>query len=528
MDFDSLKESKGTKRGGLGLLLVVLMLTGLLAACGNDTNTAGTTSTQVAPTVTALAQTPVASTVSPGVVTTAATGTTNAGTSAAATTGTVAATTSAAVSTTNGATTVAAATSAVATTVAVSTTQAAPATTVAAVKPNAPVGNTYPAGPAPVAGTPAGGLVEVTLNVPDALKRGAFAEPHKLSLPQGFEISLYSQLQGTPRFGVFSPDGRLFVSERGGGRVVTLKDNGATGDRQVWAEGLNGPHGLAFHAVGGQMYLYVAEDNKVTRFPYQNGQARGDKKEVIVPNLPNGGGHSTRSIAFGPDNKMYIAAGSSCNVCEESDERRAAVTQYNEDGSSQRIFARGLRNEVGILFYPPTGELWGVENSRDNLGSSTQENNNIPPEEVNIIQDGKHYGWPYCYSNQLFDQNFGRRNADFCKDTVPPALPMQAHSAPLGLDFYMPSTMQFPADFQGDAFVAFHGSWNRSPATGAKVVRVRVKDGRPVSYEDFATGWLVGADKYWGRPVAPIVAPDGSLFVTDDTTNALYKITYKG
>jgi glucose/arabinose dehydrogenase len=174
------------------------------------------------------------------------------------------------------------------------------------------------------------------------------------------------------------------------------------------------------------------------------------------------------------------------------------------------------------MFHPETGELWGVENSRDGLG------NNIPPEEINIIVDGGNYGWPYCYSNKVYDTNFGGKNAAFCEQTLPPALPMQAHSAPLGLDFYLPRTMQFPADFRGDVFVAFHGSWDSSVPTGYKVVRVRVKDGRPESYEDFATGWLTGGSNRWGRPVDPVVGPDGSLYVTDDMTNAIYKITYKG
>lgn len=504
----------------VGMALAFLLLAGLLAACGDSTQPTAQ------PSASALASTPVATTptVAP---TTQVTATTQ-----AATVTTQAAASSQATSTTQPAATPQAATTraattqaATATTQAATTTQAAPAPTATANR--SAIGNNYPAGPAPTAAPPAGGLVDATLQVPQSLRRGVFEDTHTMKLPRGFTISVYSQLQNVPRFGVFSPDGRLFISERSGGRVVVLKDNGETGERQVWAEGMNGPHGLAFQQVQGQTFLYVAENDKVTRFAYDNGQAKASRKEVIVSNIPAGGGHTTRSIAFGPDGKMYIAAGSSCNVCEESDKRRAAVTQYNADGTGERIFAEGLRNEVGIMFHPETGEMWGVENSRDNLGRGTEENNNIPPEEINIITDGGHYGWPYCYSNQVYDQNYGRRNAEFCKQTIPPALPMQAHSAPLGLDFYLPKTMQFPADYRGDVFVGFHGSWNRSPATGYKVVRVRVKDGRPVSYEDFAMGWQTGPNSNWGRPVAPIVAPDGSLFVTDGTTNVVYKITYK-
>lgn len=491
----------------------MLLLATLLAACGSDATTAPTTT--VAPATTAAATTTAATTAAQTTTTAA---TTAAQTSAPATT---AAQTTAPATTAPATTQAATATTASATTVPATT---APATTRAAALP--PVGNSYPAGPAPTAAPPEGGLVTVTLQVPDQFKVGRLAQPRQMKLPQGFSIGVYAVLGGNLRHATFSPDGRLFASERTAGQVIVLKDNGATGDPQTFADGLNGPHGLAFHAVAGQMYLYVAENNRVTRFAYQNGQAKADKREVIVTGIPTGGNHTTRSIAFGPDNKMYISIGSTCNVCEENDNKRAAVMQYNEDGSAGRLFATGLRNEVGIEFYPLTGELWGVENSRDDLGNSVQEINNLPPEEINIIQDGKNYGWPYCYSNQLWDSKFGKKNVDYCKTTVPPALPMQAHSAPLGLDFYFPKAQMFPADFKGDAFVGFHGSWNSHPATGYKVVRVRVKDGRPASYEDFVTGWQTGSESYWGRPVDPVVAPDGSLFITDDEANVIYRVTY--
>lgn len=496
-----------SQRSGLGL--TGLLLAGLLAACGNDT---------AAPTTTT-ATTQAATTAAVSATTTAPT--------------TMAAVTTATATTAAPATTVAATTAAPATTVAATTTAPAPTTTVAATTAaattaaqsdvkNRPIANNYPSGPAPTAAPPAGGLVNVTLQVPDALKKGTFATARTLKLPQGFQISLYSQLAGAVRHATFSPDGRLFVSERSAGQVVVFKDNGQYGEPSVFASGMNGPHGLAFHEANGQLYLYVAENDKVTRIPYQAGQATAAKKEVIVSDLPTGGNHTTRSIAFGPDNKMYIAAGSTCNVCVESNPARAAVTQYNDDGTGKKLYATGLRNEVGIEFHPETGELWGVENSRDNLG------NNLPPEEINIIVDGGNYGWPYCYSNKVYDTDFGGKDAAYCQQTLPPALPMQAHSAPLGLDFYLPKTMQFPADFKGDVFVGFHGSWNSSVATGYKVVRVQVKDGRPESYEDFATGWLTGGSNYWGRPVDPVVGPDGSLYITDDYANAVYKVTYKG
>ena len=505
MEHNKLSKNRSRLATAPGPGLVILLLATLLAACGSEATTAPTAT--ILPTTTAAQRTTLATNTT---TQTSAPAITAAQTSAPATT--IPASTQAAITTI-----VPVATTAPATT-------APPPTKAAAALP--PVGNSYPAGPAPTAAPPEGGLVTVTLQVPDQFKVGRLTQPRQMKVPQGFSIGVYAVLGGNLRHATFSPDGRLFASERSAGQVIVLKDNGATGDPQTFADGLNGPHGLAFHAVGSQMYLYVAENNRVTRFAYQNGQAKADKREVVVTGIPTGGNHTTRSIAFGPDNKMYISIGSTCNVCEESDNRRAAVMQYNEDGSAGRLFATGLRNEVGIAFYPLTGELWGVENSRDDLGNTVQEINNLPPEEINIIQDGKNYGWPYCYSNQLWDSKFGKKNVDYCKTTVPPALPMQAHSAPLGLDFYFPKAQMFPADFKGDAFVGFHGSWNSHPATGYKVVRVRVKDGRPVSYEDFVTGWQTGPESYWGRPVDPVVAPDGSLFITDDETNVIYRVTY--
>ncbi len=488
---------------------ISLLLAGLMAACGDSSGNNAPAQ-----------QTPVGSAAATGAATTGSATTP----AAPATTAAVAATTAPAnaASTTTAApasTTVAAKTTTPAT-----TTQAAIATTVAAATqaPALPtVGNNYPAGPAPAAGPQFGGATEVTLQVPQQFKNGRWTTPRKLQVPTGFNISLYSVLPGSPRFGVVSPDGQLFVSLRDSGRIVVLKDNGqgAAQDPITFATGLNGPHGLAFHEYQGQMYLYTAENNRVSRFNYKDGQTKADNRETIVQGIPSGGGHSTRSIAFGPDGKMYISAGSTCNVCQENDPRRAAITQYNADGTGERVFASGLRNEVGIAFNPQTGELWGTENSRDSIG------NDIPPEEINVIKDGSNYGWPYCYSNQVYDKAFGGKNEAYCKTTVPPALPMQAHSAPLGITFYF--GQQFPQAFQGSAFVAFHGSWNRDEKTGYKVVRIVNENNRPVRYEDFVTGWLQPGGE-WGRPVDVIAAPDGSLFITDDSANAVYRVTYAG
>jgi glucose/arabinose dehydrogenase len=358
--------------------------------------------------------------------------------------------------------------------------------------------------------------------VPDKFKKGTFSTPRTLTVPNGFEVSLYALLDNSPRMLAYSPDGQLFVTETDAGKVVVIKDNNGIGsDSVIFSEGLDRPHGLAFYKdpADNQTYLYVAETGKVSRFTYSPNQQHATNRKVLVNNIPTGGNHVTRTLAFGPDNKMYVSVGSSCNVCEDTP-LRADVLQFNPDGSGERVFAAGLRNGVGLTFNPTTGQLWETENGRDEIG------NDMPPEEINILQDSKNYGWPYCYSNQVWDQDFGKRDQAFCNTTVPPALPMQAHSAPLGISFYMGN--RFPTQYQGAAFVGFHGSWNRDRKTGYKVVSIVVQAGKPVAYQDFATGWLdwQGQDN-WGRPVDPLPTPDGSLLVSDDQTGAIYKFSYQ-
>jgi glucose/arabinose dehydrogenase len=333
-----------------------------------------------------------------------------------------------------------------------------------------------------------------------------------IRLPEGFRIEVFARDLESPRFMALSPDGVLFTTIIDSGKVVALPDRDKDGkaDRVVaFIEGLRDPHGIDFH----EGYLYIGETNQVVRFKYDGFDSKPGKKEVIVPNLPTGG-HSTRTVGFGPDGKMYVSVGSSCNVCEEEDERRAAILQSNPDGSEGKIFAKGLRNSVGITWHPETGELWATDNGRDWLGD------NLPPEEINIVKEGNHYGWPYCYGDRVPDSEYDK--SDFCQKTTPPVFKMQAHSAPLGLTFY--TGKLFSEEYRGNLFVAFHGSWNRSVPTGYKVVRIKIKDGRPEKVEDFATGWLEGRSA-WGRPVDVLVGPDGGLFVSDDKGGVIYRIT---
>jgi glucose/arabinose dehydrogenase len=215
---------------------------------------------------------------------------------------------------------------------------------------------------------------------------------------------------------------------------------------------------------------------------------------------------------------MYVSIGSTCNVCEERNADRATVMRFDADGSNGRVFARGLRNAVGLAVNPATGALWVSQHERDNLRPDHQD---LPPEEINILQDGGDYGWPYCHSDRVPNPEFN--DAARCAGTVPPALKMQAHSAPMMLAFLDRAT-NLPVEYRGDALVAFHGSWNRDTPTGAKVVRVRVENGRPVGYEDFVTGWQAADGSRWGRPVGLVVAADGSVLVGDDAGGAIFRV----
>jgi glucose/arabinose dehydrogenase len=329
------------------------------------------------------------------------------------------------------------------------------------------------------------------------------------TVPTGFEIDVFADGLDGVRALEFGPNGSLYATLSQAGRIVRI-DPEDRGRAETIAEGLNRPYGIAFH----DGWMYVGERHQIVRF-------RGpsyETSEIVVPDLPTGGSHWTREIAFGSDGMLYLSVGSSCNLCEESDPRRAAIIRYAPDGTHETIVATGVRNAAGLAVHPETGAMWASQNERDNLGDD------VPPEEINILTDGEHFGWPFCHSDRQTNPEY-RNHAGFCGTTTPPALAIQAHSAPLGMTFYTGD--QFPEEYRGDLFVALHGSWNRSERTGYKLIRVRVEDGRPVSYEDFATGWLAGG-RVSGRPVYPAVGPDGSLFLSDDQGGRIYRIRWKG
>ena len=341
------------------------------------------------------------------------------------------------------------------------------------------------------------------------------APDFKPALPQGFSLSVYASGFQGPRLMALAPNGDLFLSDTRAGRVYLLPDrdkDGRPDSLQVYAEGLSSPHGLAFH--GG--YLYVANTDAVVRFPYKVGDLKASAGPSKLVDLPAGGGHSTRTIVFGPDERMYVSSGSSCNVCEESDPKRAAVWSYDADGRNGKLFAGGLRNAVGLAWKGDT--LYASNNGRDNLGD------NVPPEGFYKLAAGSNFGWPYCYTVsgvQTYDKDFGRKDPSVCKKATPAFATVTAHSAPLGLTVY--SGKAFPAAYQGTLFAALHGSWNRSQKSGYKVVTIDPASGKVT---DFLNGLLDGQTSL-GRPVGLQTAPDGSLFLTDDQNGTVYRISYR-
>lgn len=350
---------------------------------------------------------------------------------------------------------------------------------------------------------------------------GAQAPGSSLRLPEGFTATVVASGLSGPRFMAFDRDGSLLVADQVAGAVYRY---GPNADSVIEPSGeapepliadLNAPSSLAFAEIDGTTYLYVGEESQITRFTYGAGGEVGEP-EVVVPDLPTGGNHHTRTVAFGKDGMLYVSIGSSCNICDEEDDRRAAVMRYNPDGSGGERFAWGLRNAVGLAFEPGTNTLWATVNERDNQG------NEIPPDLVTIVIEGANYGWPDCRPPDATPQEEG---AD-CSNITPPTIGIQAHSAPLGLAFSTGD--QFPEAYQGGIFVVQHGSWNREPPAEPKLMYITFENGAPTEVTDFATGWQDENGARWGRPTGVIVAPDGSLIVSDDEAGVLYRIAYEG
>jgi glucose/arabinose dehydrogenase len=387
-------------------------------------------------------------------------------------------------------------------------------------------------------------------NSPDVIDRPAGAIPHA---PPGFHVDLFADGLEGPRLMRVAPNGDLFVSETDAGRVLVLRAGesataGKSGaaHRQVFAEGLDGPFGIAFYPAGpNPQWVYVAANNRVMRFAYRNGdmQARGEP-EVIVPSLAaSTGGHVTRDIAFSPDgSRMFVSVGSGSNVAEEMrrqgpqairdweasrrlgaawgyEANRADVLAFTPDGKQESIFATGLRNCVGLAVQPGSGALWCSTNERDGLGDD------LVPDYVTRVREGAFYGWPWYYLGDNEEPRLAGQRPDLKGHVSVPDVLIQPHSASLEMTFYDASA--FPAAYRG-AFAAEHGSWNRAKRTGYKVIRIVLDaQGRPTGeYQDFLTGFVVNNDAVWGRPVGVAVASDGALLVSEDANGTIWRVSY--
>jgi len=363
-------------------------------------------------------------------------------------------------------------------------------------------------------------VVSVLLTSLIGCTRAEKLELGQLKLQPGFHISVFAH-SSEPRMLTFSPGGVLLASDVTDDRIVAFPDPKHTGHAEavVVVAGLHRPHGLAFH--NGK--LYVAEIDEVQRFDWDEATLKGTNGKVIAKLSTQGGGHSTRTVIFHKD-KMYVSTGSTCNVCDEKDPRRATVARYNDDGTGMEIFAKGLRNTVGMAVSPKTDTIWGTDNGRDMLGDD------IPPDKINNLGTGGDFGWPACYGKGIPDPGGHGGGAARCKTAITPKVELQAHSAPLGLAFY--SGNIFPTEYRGDLFVALHGSWNRSVPTGYKIIRVRMDEkGEPKGVEDFISGWLKPGETkkgvYSGRPVGIAFAADGSMYISDDSGGVIYRVVWE-
>ncbi len=343
----------------------------------------------------------------------------------------------------------------------------------------------------------------------------------KLKLPKGFKISIYAEDVTTAREMALSPNGTLFVGTRDKGSVYALvdtdKDFKADKMYEI-AKGLNLPTGVAFK--NGD--LYVAEVSRILKYENIESQlANPPQPKVVYDKYPTDKHHGWKFIAFGPDGKLYVPVGAPCNICESKDDIYNSITRLNADGTGMEIVQRGIRNTVGFTWNPKTKDLWFTDNGRDMLGDD------VPSCELNCAtKDYMHFGYPYCHQGDLPDPEFGSKRP--CSDFTAPAQKLGAHVAPLGIEFY--TGKQFPAEYRDNlAIFAEHGSWNRSKKSGYRVMMVKTDGNKALSYAPFIEGWLdVAADLAWGRPVDIELMPDGSMLISDDFANVIYRVVYQG
>ncbi|TXK47934.1 sorbosone dehydrogenase family protein [Pontibacter qinzhouensis] len=348
------------------------------------------------------------------------------------------------------------------------------------------------------------------------------ANVQQLRVPQGFRVNKFAENLGKPRIITASPEGHVYATDREAGLVMLLQDTNGDGmsDRRETVANIRQAHGLTIHE--GKLYIVSVKE-------LYSAAIRPDgtleQPQMLIDDLPDGGQHPNRTIGFGPDGKLYISVGSTCNSCPEPNPEHATMLQANADGSDRKIFARGLRNTIGFGWHPQTREFWGMDHGMDWLGDNEQK------EELNKIVEGATYGWPYIYDDGKYnpvDRPQGDTTYQQYRDlsTMPTLLYQEAHAAPMAMTFYNGTT--FPGQYQESAFIAMRGSWNRSSPVGYKVVRLIFENGQPTRFEDFLTGFLVDNNRsHFARLVGVTVNNDGSLLVSDDTNGVIYRVAYQ-
>lgn len=342
----------------------------------------------------------------------------------------------------------------------------------------------------------------------------------QLKVPTNFTVSKFAENLGKPRMMVVGSGGQVYFTDRDSGTVTLLRDTNSDGkadQSQVVASKPN-IHGITIH--NNQMYLVTVHE--VFSAPI-NSDGMVGTLTTLISDLPDAGQHPNRTIAFGPDSKMYITVGSTCNACAEPNAENATILQANADGTNRKIFASGLRNTIGFGWHPQTQKMYGMDHGIDWLGDTEQQ------EELNLLEQGKFYGWPYIYGDGKFNPQPPPEDStyeQYLAKTTLPLLQYEAHSAPLAMVFYTGS--QFPSEYQTDAFVAMRGSWNRRDPVGYKVVRLHFENGQPTRFEDFLTGFLINNNtSHFGRLAGLTIHTDGSLLVSDDTNGVIYRVSYK-
>ena len=401
------------------------------------------------------------------------------------------------------------------------------------------------------------GFERVKVNVAEAMRFAPFDSDRMLLVPKGYQITVLARIPKA-RFMALAPNGDILVSQPAYGNVKLIRGSSVSN----FVTGLNQPHDIVFHKIGSSMFVYIAQTNQVTRYPYTDGDSSGKNPEVVVKNLPDaslpelGGkyGHALKNIAIDSKNRLYVSIGSSCNVClndTSANPVRGSIYIYDSDGANGKLFAKGIRNAEGLDFVPGTNELWVVINNRDNAPYPYQKDfdgdgssdygkvmqsfvDNYPPEPFTKVIDGGDYGWPFCNSNSEngvdnmpfdrdMDMNKDGQNRD-CSKINRVSKGIQAHTAPLGLSFLIDSS--FPLPYRDGVVSALHGSWNRAKKTGYKVIFFPWKDGKPGAEQDLVTGFLEG-ERPWGRPVDTVPDNKGGLLISDDFSGTIYRLSKK-